>query len=198
MTCLNWGVAKFLLPGEAGCGDQHLVCFTPCGALMAVVDGLGHGEEAEAAARMAISVLEENADLDVITLVRLCHDKLRITRGVVMSIASFNSRAGVLSWIGVGNVGGLLLKAGRKSGNSTLLLRGGVVGGQLPTLLSVNLPVAEGDTLILKTDGVRDGFDRQLSLGTPPREIASWIMSQFATRTDEALVLVSQFTGEMQ
>jgi len=198
MTCLNWGVAKFLLPGENGCGDQHLVCFTPCGALMAVVDGLGHGEEAEAAARTAISVLEENADLDVISLVRRCHDKLKSTRGVVMSVASFNSRAGVLSWIGVGNVGGLLLRRDRESGSSTLLLRGGVVGGQLPTLLSVNLPVTGGDTLIFTTDGVRDGFEKQLSLATPPRELASSILSQFATRTDEALVLVSQYTGEMQ
>ena len=198
MTCLNWGVAKFLLPGEDGCGDQHLVCFTPCGALIAVVDGLGHGEEAEAAARTAISVLEENSDLDVISLVRRCHDKLRSTRGVVMSIASFNPGAGVLSWIGVGNVGGLLLKADRESGTSTLLLRGGVVGGQLPTLLAVNLPVTQGDTLIFTTDGVRDGFEKLLSLGSPPRDVASWILSQFATRTDEALVLVAQYTGETQ
>jgi hypothetical protein len=165
---------------------------------VAVVDGLGHGEEAEAAARTAISVLEENSDLDVISLVRRCHDKLRSTRGVVMSIASFNSRAGVLSWIGVGNVGGLLLKADRESGTSTLLLRGGVVGGQLPTLLAVNLPVTQGDTLIFTTDGVRDGFEKLLSLGTPPRDVASWILSQFATRTDEALVLVAQYTGETQ
>jgi len=198
MTCLNWGVAKFLLPGEDGCGDQHLVCFTPCGALMAVVDGLGHGEEAEVAARTAISVLEENAELDVISLVRRCHDKLKSTRGVVMSIASFNSHTGVLSWIGVGNVSGLLLKADRESGASTLLLRGGVVGGQLPTLLSVNLPVTGGDTLIFTTDGVRGGFEKQLLLGTPPREMASSILSQSATRTDEALVLVAQYTGETQ
>ena len=79
---LEWGVATRPIPGQAVCGDLHLVKPFDNGALVAVVDGLGHGDEAISVARIAIHVLEGQADQSVITLVKRCHEALINTRGV--------------------------------------------------------------------------------------------------------------------
>ena len=79
----------------------HLVKPFTNGALVAVVDGLGHGDEAIAVARIAIHALEEQAEQSVITLVKHCHEALAETRGVVLTLASFNSLDSTMSWLGV-------------------------------------------------------------------------------------------------
>jgi len=56
---IEWSVASRARPGEAVSGDLHVVVPTRDGALLGVIDGLGHGEEATAAARMAAIVLEQ-------------------------------------------------------------------------------------------------------------------------------------------
>jgi serine phosphatase RsbU (regulator of sigma subunit) len=145
---------------------------------------------------MAISVLEQNPSLNVISLVRYCHEKLRPLRGAVMSLASFNADDGVLSWIGVGNVEGILLRSG-ETRRETLLLRGGVVGAQLPPLQAAILPVSKGDTLIFATDGIHDGFTKELPRSASPAELAKWILTRHAKAADEALALVATYTGRV-
>src|SRR5437764_14087643 len=51
-----------------------------------------------------------HAEDSVILLVGRCHKRLRSTRGVVMSLASFDARESIMTWIGIGNVAGLLLR----------------------------------------------------------------------------------------
>src|SRR5256885_9190382 len=58
---IEWGVASLALPGEAESGDRHLVKPVGTGVLVAVVDGLGHGAEAAAAAQAAVAALERHA-----------------------------------------------------------------------------------------------------------------------------------------
>ena len=80
----------------------------------------------------------------------------------------------MLTWLGVGNVEGLLVRAdvlARPSRNA-VLQRGGVVGYQLPPLRASVLAVGPGDTLIFATDGVRTRFADGLDLDRPPQEIA--------------------------
>ena len=47
---IQWGVAHAALAGELKCGDSHLVKLFPGGALVAVLDGIGHGEPTGTAA----------------------------------------------------------------------------------------------------------------------------------------------------
>src|SRR5881396_3494806 len=127
------------------------------GPLAAVMDGLGHGPEAASAARQAAGILEASAGEPVIALVQRCHDGLRRTRGVVMSLASFTARDSSMAWIGVGNVETVLLRADPSASRrrEAISRRGGVVGYQLPPLRATALPVSRGDTLIMATDGIR-------------------------------------------
>ena len=194
---VEYGVAKFVLPGQGESGDQHLVCCNRNGILVAAIDGIGHGEAAANAARAAAALLRSSADQPIISLVERCHEKLRATRGVVLSLAFIEPGQGMMTWLGVGNVQGVLMRADAKNGNAqeSLLLRAGVVGSQLPALQGTVLPIAQGDTLFLATDGVRSDFSMALSARENPQRAADRILEHYGSGNDDALVLVARLTG---
>jgi hypothetical protein len=98
----------------------------------------------------------------------------------------------------VGNVQGVLARSGASGGRLSeveLLLRAGVVGAQLPTLLPTTVALARGDTLVFATDGIESGFDRTLALAGAPQRAAESILARYGRRTDDALVLVARYLG---
>ena len=197
MPLVEYGVAKFILPGQGESGDQHLVRCGGDGILIAAIDGIGHGKEAASAAEAAISILKTSPEEPVISLVERCHEGLRSTRGVVLSLASIDPEHGLMTWLGVGNVQGVLMRAGAQKGSvqEVLLLRGGVVGSQLPALQAAVLPIARGDTLVFVTDGIRGEFVEGLSAMESPQRSAEKILKQHSRGNDDALVLVVRLTG---
>ena len=195
---IDWAVAELVLPGQTESGDRYLVTPTPDGALVAVVDGLGHGAEAADAAKAALRSLERHAHEPILPLIRNCHRSLAGTRGVVLSVAVFDARGETMTWVGVGNVEGVLLRAQATTilGRESLLLRGGVVGVHLPALAAAIIPVTRGDVLILATDGIRSDFVvRPLPADDGPQQLADDILAKWGTRTDDALVLVARYLG---
>lgn len=192
---VDWAVAARTLDGESVSGDLHVVASFPHGALAAVVDGLGHGPEAAEASEMAAAVLTREAGAPVTALIAACHAELRKTRGVVMSLAWFDSLADTVSWVGVGDVEAVLLHADPARGRKdSILLRGGVVGYQLPPLRQTTRAVSPGDVLILATDGVDRAFAETVN-DREPQEIADDILANYGKATDDALVLVVRYRG---
>jgi len=191
------GVAWSALAGEGESGDQHLVKPFPNGTLVAVVDALGHGQGAAAAAKLAIATLEASPRDSVIALLERCDRELRKTRGVAVTLASFDARQNAMTWLAVGNVEGVLLSADREGGltRESVLLRGGVVGYRLPPLRAAVLTVRPGDTLVLATDGIRSDFIRELTPGMPPQGAADRILARHRKDRDDALVLVARYLG---
>src|SRR6516164_9604195 len=108
-SVLEWGVAQRALPGETVSGDRYVVHPVSDGVLIAVVDGLGHGAEAATAAEVATATLETYSREPVISLLERCHSALRHTRGAAISVASFSATNGSMTWVGVGNVEGVIL-----------------------------------------------------------------------------------------
>lgn len=194
---LEYGLAKHAHGGEGESGDMHLVCCNQNGVLIAVIDGIGHGEEAAEVARIAATLLRSSVDEPVISLMELCHEKLKATRGVVMSLAFVSPEQKMMTWIGVGNVQGVLVRADNKKGNpqESLLLRAGVVGSKLPFLQASVLPVSQGDTIVFATDGIQSDFSTGLSAKENPQRAADRILNKFRSNSDDALVLVARLTG---
>src|SRR5258707_12682754 len=157
---VEYGVAKFVLPGQGESGDLHLVCCNRNGVLVAAIDGIGHGEEAASVSKAAAALLRSSADEPVISLVERCHEKLRGTRGAVLSLAFIAPEQHMMTWLGVGNVQGVLMRANANGGNAqeSLLLRAGVIGSQLPSLQDTVLPLSPRDTLAFPTDGSQPDF----------------------------------------
>jgi len=194
-TALDLGVATLTLPGQQECGDRYVVAPFADGVLVAAVDGIGHGAEAAKAARIAGNILKSRPHEALVPLIKHCHDELRGTRGVVMSVASFNYPEMIMTWAGVGNVEGKLLSRDTLSQPRTLLLSVGTLGHQLAPVYPTVLPIKPGDTLIFSTDGVREDLDQHLNLKQSPQQLAEDIMARSARHTDDALVLVGRYLG---
>lgn len=189
-------MASFVPDQQVESGDLSVVHCTPNHALMAAIDGIGHGKSAALAARAAAAILEASAEDPLVELVQKCHQALRSTRGVVLSLASMDFRRSLLTWIGVGNVQGILLRSNGNGHTSSdaLLLRPGVVGSQLPNLQAATLLVSPGDTLAFATDGIRSDFSNDLFPYESPQRSADRILNKHCKGNDDALVFVARFT----
>jgi negative regulator of sigma-B (phosphoserine phosphatase) len=192
---LEWSTAAATMPGETESGDRYWAGAVANGMMFAVIDGLGHGRAAAAASDIAIATLEQHAGDPLIDLLRRCHESLRGTRGVAMSLAVFNTEDAMLTWIGVGNVEGTLLRRDAGLRSDKLLLRNGVVGIHLPTLRAGELAVQSGDILTMATDGVTAERALRVSMDSRIEAMAEGILANACKGTDDALVLVARYRG---
>jgi serine/threonine protein phosphatase PrpC len=185
-------------PGEPLSGDACLLLPAVDGLLVAVVDGLGHGERAHEAAHKAIATLHRHPHDDVERLLRLCHTALVGTRGAVMSLARLEPALQRLTWAGVGNVSGVLLSSRPEARpRRHLVTYGGIVGYQFPPLKVFTEPFLPGDLLVFATDGLRSSFSEGLQAGPgpdpDPQTLAAELHRTHARGHDDALVLVVQY-----
>ena len=195
LPLLEYAVASVPLTGQDESGDQYLVKPTQRGVLVAVVDGSGHGPEAASAAQLAVTTLEEHCDEGVIALVHRCHEELKGTRGAVMSLVSLDRLENTATWIGVGNIDGVLLRGASNGRPPAIFPRPGVVGYRLPALQATVTPIAPGDLLILTTDGIRSDFTWAFGAEDQPSQIAEYLSSNFHKEEDDGLVLVARYLG---
>jgi negative regulator of sigma-B (phosphoserine phosphatase) len=189
---LERGVAAAALQGEERSGDRAVFVAWEGGALVAAIDGLGHGGDAADAAEEAAKVVLEHARRAPETLLARCHEALVRTRGVVMTLAWFDLGESSLTWTGVGNVEGRLLRATAAPGVApeSALIKGGVVGYSLPNVRPTTTELKPGDTLVLATDGISSAFASSLAPGTEAQELADRILAEHGRGTDDALVVV--------
>lgn len=194
---LAWATAGTALTPGTESGDLHVVAPRKGGVLVAVIDGLGHGSEAAHAARETAAALLASAQEPLDELVIRCHAAIRRTRGVAMSLAAFTVDGSSMTWLGVGNVDGALLRAdcsGSKR-NEALATRGGVVGYKLPRLHATVVQLDAGDLLLLATDGIKQGYHVGIRVVDDVQRTADAILASHARGDDDALVLVARYLG---
>jgi negative regulator of sigma-B (phosphoserine phosphatase) len=194
---VEWSIAGRPIAGEQESGDDALVMAAGREALVAAIDGVGHGRAAARAAEVAVNALRAGPWGDLVALAACCHAALRSTRGAAVGLAVFHDD-GTATWLGVGNIAGRLIPAGAPSptGGHWLVSQSGVVGDELPPLCPATLPVRRGDVLVLATDGIDAGFADELVATGPCDEIAARVLSTHARTTDDALVVAARYLGE--
>lgn len=197
ISACEYAVVARALGGETQSGDASLVQATEDGLLVAVVDGLGHGEEAAAAAEAALGVFREHAGQPLAMLFERCHERLQATRGAAVVLAALDTSRATLTWAGVGNVEAVLVAAGPAEGRARQWLtnRGGVVGYRLPAVEPRVVPIQPGDLLILATDGIDERFGSEPMPSDAPGDLARAILERHGKATDDALVLVLRWLG---
>ncbi len=191
-TLIEWSTADRPMPGQRVSGDRSLVTPFDGGALLTVIDGLGHGEDAAEAAELAALTVTAHADEPPVDLVRRCHERLRRTRGVVMALASVRPASGFLEWVGVGNIEALRVPTSRRERGSSLISRSGVVGYVLPPLRATTTAVTPGDVVVMVTDGIGHAFAEGIDATATTRSIATTILTRYARTSDDAAVLVAR------
>lgn len=190
---IEWGVAARPIAGERVSGDASHVELRDGEALLVGIDGLGHGSNAEAATLAAMAAVREDPWAPLEAIVERCHRKISHTRGVALSLVRIFA-TGQLSWLGVGNVECLLVRAadGRREAAP---LRGGVVGYRLPALRVNEVSVVPGDLVLLASDGVASAFaDKVVRIGAVQR-LADDILQRHGKTHDDVMVLVARYLG---
>jgi phosphoserine phosphatase RsbX len=193
----EWGIAGRSRRGETTSGDLGVVALQREGALVAAIDGVGHGSEAARAARRAGEVVRDIGSKDLVLIAQRCHDALRGTRGAAISLAFMDARRSRMTWLGVGSVEGRVLSADRAAQRpkDSLALRNGIPGHELPGLTTASLDIRPGDLLVLATDGIEPGFGESLDVSGSTKQIGERVVAGHWRPADDGLVVAVRFLG---
>jgi negative regulator of sigma-B (phosphoserine phosphatase) len=194
---LERGVAGLAHEGEGRSGDVAVFAPSQRGGLVAVIDGLGHGDAAADASEAAAEVLRTEVERPAQELLELCHQELRRTRGAVMTLAWFDLDARTMVWTGVGNVEARFVRAGDTGDarHASPVVLGGVVGYNLPQVRLGTIPLEPGDAVVLATDGVKADFSVSLESGVAAQELADRVLERHGKGSDDALAAVVRYLG---
>lgn len=138
------------LGGNLFCGDRALQWVTETATILCLVDGLGHGEQAEHAANQSLQYVASNLDRPLSEIIHGCNGAIRNTRGVAMGIVSIRRHDQIIEFAGVGNIHGAFL--GKKT--DRLFSIPGIVGGGFGQLAIQTAPLVDEVTVAMFTDGV--------------------------------------------
>jgi anti-sigma regulatory factor (Ser/Thr protein kinase) len=187
---LETGVVCLAIPGEGVCGDGWLVQPMPNdGCSLAVVDGLGHGREAAAAADIALEFLARETTLSPGALLETAHGVLRPTRGAAIAVAEIDAERGLIRYAGVGNIATSVVSAGR---SRSLVSMNGTVGHVMSRTREFQEPFPEDAHLVMASDGISARWDLATMPGITSRHpavIAAAIYRDHGRARDDATVL---------
>jgi serine/threonine protein phosphatase PrpC len=195
MASVNAAIEKRGLAGESCCGDDAGAWEAEGKVVLCLADGLGHGREAERAAREAVGYVGSHLAVPMRELFDGCNAALRDTRGAAMAVAVVDRHRSTLSFAGVGNVRGLA------TGTPTTRLTCdfGTLGAGFRRLAVETVHLETGSLVILASDGLSERFEVSAydeAVRRSPRALATRLLSDWTARPpDDAAVLVYLHDG---
>jgi anti-sigma regulatory factor (Ser/Thr protein kinase) len=190
------GVVCVPMRGEMECGDRWELVAAREGTTLMLVDGLGHGPEAAAAAACAAQAFHSSAQRWDDGGLSALDAEMRQTRGAAISVVHLDDRASNASFTGVGNVEARIL-----GGVSTqhLVPQNGIVGHGMPVLRPMPATWSVGGRLVMYTDGIAarwrlDAYEHARSIH--PALLAGMLYRDFARDRDDVTVIVLDHVAE--
>ena len=148
---LAFGVAtRSMFVGQPN-GDDFVIKQWAGSALVALMDGLGHGPFAHQAGRTARQYVESHYDLPLAAIFRGTERACRATRGVVMALARFDWDRGRMAF---GSVGNIEVRVLNHPESYSFHVRRGIVGVKGSKAVVTEHAWDPGNTLVLHSDGV--------------------------------------------
>ena len=183
---LRYAGASRPVPGESANGDQWLVQERTGSIRVAVIDGLGHGPEAEAASLAAIAELTAAPDLGPVEVLVRCDRALRGTRGAAGSVVVIDPSRKRLEFAGVGNVEGQVFGA---NGEQHFSPTRGILGRGIRAPRLLEFALEDDWAVVLYSDGIRTSEMSALVREAGERS-AEDILRTWARKTDDATIVV--------
>jgi anti-sigma regulatory factor (Ser/Thr protein kinase) len=189
-----WGAMTRPAIGEEQNGDAYMIQRFGNRQIIAVIDGLGHGEGAMEASRAAVASIQENALKPVETIIRLAHEELRPTRGAVLGLGVIDLETGVIEYSGIGNTdfrafgGGITLK---------FISLNGTLGSRLERVKVFKEQLPKVATIILSTDGISERWDIESYpglLGLHPQMLCAVAMRDHSRPKDDATIICGRMS----
>jgi anti-sigma regulatory factor (Ser/Thr protein kinase) len=187
-----FGAVRVARQGEETCGDAWSVRSTAGGAALMVIDGLGHGPVAAAAAVEGLKVFEAGASEPPGRALERMHGALRATRGAAASIAEIRTAAGTVVFAGIGNVAGALVSGG---GTRRMVSHNGTLGHAIKRVQEFVYPFDGEPLVVLASDGLATGWSLDPYPGlarSMPTLVAAVLYRDFARGNDDATILVGR------
>jgi len=184
------GVVCVPYPGEIECGDGWDLQADDRLATLLVVDGLGHGSAAAEASRAARAAFRSDPERPPEQALRAMHQSLQGTRGAAVAVAQIDRRQRQLRFAGVGNIGGALLGTGRRRG---LPSHNGILGGIASRMQAFEYDWADGDLLVMHSDGLQSRWTLDAAPGAGSRDpavIAGLLYRDFNRGRDDLTIAV--------
>lgn len=186
---MQYGVAQTPAIGELVCGDSYVVCDDGVVALLAVADGLGHGEHAHVAADAFREYVRANAEDSLTNILMGASRHIAGTRGVAAALVRIDRANTTLEFIGVGNIA--FQSVGPEHIRPVSLP--GIVGQQLrkirPFLYDVNAEIL----FAMCSDGISTHFDLAEYSRMNAQEMAAAILATHSKGYDDATCLITRF-----
>ena len=193
MCPLDFGVVTRAYPGLALNGDAFLIKLWEEYALIAVIDGLGHGKFAHQAAVKARNYIEKHFDLSLGEIFSGTARACAGTRGVVMAIAVIDWKIKKLSLASVGNIN---LRVFNTREPVHAMIRRGVIGLNAPRPVVTEHPWGNDCVMVLHSDGLSTRWnfkDFEETLNEKKfsaAELARTFFKSLAKDTDDATIVV--------
>jgi anti-sigma regulatory factor (Ser/Thr protein kinase) len=151
-SAVSMGAVCVPKAGETACGDGWALLRYGAVHTLLVVDGLGHGIEAAAAANAAIDIaLRYGQGLSAADLIARVHAGLRATRGAAGAAVVLDFAQASGSVCGIGNISVAVRDAGR---TRKLVSHNGILGHQGHKLQEFAFALPPGALLIAHSDGL--------------------------------------------
>lgn len=209
ITCLRWRREHIQITG--GCplsfgvatracrnmelnGDAFVIEQRYKFALIALIDGLGHGQFANHAAQAARQYIEDHYDQPLEALFRGVGRACRSTRGVVMALARFDWKMDPikLNFASVGNIEARVF-GGPTSMN--FIVHRGVIGLNAPSPVVTESRWDPDHVMVLHTDGLNTLWrwnDFPELAGASAAHTAQHLLQELAKDNDDATVVVAR------
>nr|WP_315447003.1 ATP-binding protein [uncultured Pseudomonas sp.] len=187
---LLYGVSQHSLHNDPACGDVWHLAYHGDDISALIVDGLGHGEDAERAGRAGEQAFADAPFSSPVVLMEDMHREMIGTRGGAVAFAQFRADRASLTFAGVGNIGASLIAADKSRG---LASHPGIVGGQYRKAQPFDYAHVNGHLLIMYSDGLQSRWNLQDYPGLVhrhPAVIASVLHRDFCRGRDDVTVLV--------
>jgi anti-sigma regulatory factor (Ser/Thr protein kinase) len=185
-----WSCISIAKPGEEVCGDGWAAVDTPAGRTLLVVDGLGHGAGAAAAATEAVRLFQRHASLPVADILDYLHAGLRATRGAAVAIARIEVERARVVYGGIGNIAAAVIADGQLR---RMISMSGTAGHVARRIQTFDYPYA-GGLVIMYSDGLSTSWTLDAYPGlmrAHPSLIAAVLYRDYARRRDDATVLAA-------
>lgn len=142
--------------GELVCGDAWAT--VEDGGLISafVVDGLGHGIEANEAAVAAVQSFKSDPFADPPTMLQRAHTALRGTRGAAISTLQIDGPRSTLRFSGVGNVAAMVISLDKRR---HLVPDNGTIGYEIRKIRKTEVEFNASDLVIMHTDGLSSAWN---------------------------------------
>jgi anti-sigma regulatory factor (Ser/Thr protein kinase) len=190
-SAFELGVIRVPRTGEDACGDDCAVVSTEEGTcVILLVDGLGHGLAAAAAAEEATRLFRARPLGGPEKILAMLHDGLRGTRGAAAAVAEIDPRQRVVRFAGVGNIAGTVCADGTLR---SMVSHHGTLGHQVQRIHGFTYPWSANAVIVLHSDGISSRWDFAAYPGLAlrhPMLIAGILYRDFVRRTDDASVVV--------